>query len=149
MENPKYGLKDPSATIIRGNQINRKSIESVNEIITDFQDTRADSIYCSKNRQLIFSPEDKRRILSIIYEDMKFLSNMNAIEYNIEIYSGNRLDTRRNMFHHTKLYTQSVVFCISNFLHMVSYKKCFKRPQYVLSSSEYAETVTDHISSMV
>ena len=74
---------------------------------------------------------------------------MNAIEYNIEIYSGNRLDTRMNMFLHTKAVTHFAVFCKRNFLQMVSYNKCSRVPMSALSSSEYAETVTGYISSMV
>jgi hypothetical protein len=149
IQNPKYGLKDPSATIIRGNKIYRKSIVSVSEITKDFQDTIAESMYRSKNRQFTLCQEDRSHILSVMYEDIKLLNDMNAIGYDIEIYSGNRLDACRNMFHHTKLCKESVVFCISNFLRIASSKKCFRRSQYMLSSSEYAETVTSHISNMV
>lgn len=152
MENPKYALNDPNITIIRGLYTNRRvNITPVSNMIPEHIETTPDSYDISRNRKFIFSAEHRRYILSVIYSDMKFLRKASAIDYTIELYSGDKIPSGniRNMFLESSSYAHSVVFSISNFLNVEKDNRCFKRRKRDVSSLEYANSLTSHFSSIV
>jgi hypothetical protein len=152
MENPKYVLDDPNITIIRGLYTNRRvNITPVSNMISERLVTAPDPNDISRNSKFMFSPENRRHILSVIYSDMKFLRKASAIDYTIEIYSGDKIASGniRNMFLESSFDAHSVVFNISNFLNVDKDNRCFKRRKRDVSSLEYANSLTSHFSSVV
>lgn len=150
MENPAYGLYNPSISVIRGIQNRRVNISSVSNMIADGFETTIPFQDSTKIRKLVFTPEIRRHILSVIYADMKFLREARAVDYNVEIYTAEGVTAiSRNVFIETQSQPKSVAFVMSNFLHIQSSKKCFKGNKYEVSSIEYANSLTSNFSSIV
>ena len=87
-------------------------------------------------------------IKEIALKDMDFLKDMRVIDYSLEVYVSNKLETRnsRKTYRDIAIPTRVVMYCIANILKMENKKTLFGNRR--ISSVEYRTAMNDAIKGL-
>jgi hypothetical protein len=151
LENPAGALYYPRLyTIFKSNSTQASSRHSELLEMTDLETSLHSRLSCLEEEEPIsIEPRDIKNIKEIMARDMDFLKDMRIINYSLEVYVSNKLETSncRKTYRDSAMQNRIVMCCIANILKMENQKTLFANRR--ISCAEYRDSMNDAITGLL